>query len=88
VCRSVSSDGRVITIAVGRGACTSIAGVDVREGPSKVEVSVRVGHASTGACTAQLIVETKEFTLDESLGTRELVGECSPDGAVCRVLRG
>lgn len=88
VCRSISSDGRVITIQVGRGACSSIAGVDVLEGPAKVEVSVQVGNSSTGTCTAQLIVETKEIKLDDRLGARELAGECNPDGPVCRVLRG
>ena len=88
---TTASDGKKLTIQYGRGACSVLERVDVRESSDKVELTVLVspngkegrGEDGEPACVGSEFVEQTSVELRASLGRREIIdGACNGKDAV------
>jgi hypothetical protein len=81
--QSVSADGYSITIRVATGDCNKFSHAEVTQTSSTVTVRVfNVGlTAGPGICRLYLKAEEEVVQLFGALGTRKLIGACSPADA-------
>ena len=75
--RAQSSDGLVIKVLYGSGACDDGAAADVDESLTTVTITVRSRNFPDASCTDNRVARIIEVSLNEPLGDRELVdGAC------------
>lgn len=80
-------DGQVLLVRAefGGSSCTRFVRWDVDESDDVVEIEAVVSRSDARECTADLVLERAQLTLDAPLGDRVLRG-CEPTGGVgdCR----
>lgn len=80
-------DGPVLLVRAefGGSSCTRFVGWEVDESDAAVEIAAIVERSDARECTADLVLERAQLTLDAPLGDRVLRG-CEPTGGVgdCR----
>jgi hypothetical protein len=92
--KSVSSDGRTIELRAAGGGCQiEVKRVDVEESAEQVAIEVFVQDPRGKACNTMFVNLPGVARLREPLGTRPLVGECTPSedtvvGRTCSALTG